>query len=136
MEMDVTERITAGLAREVSEQVCDHNTAAAMGSGTLPVYATPAMTALMERAAAELAEALLPDGWTSVGIALQVQHTSATPCGLEVCARAEVAAVEGRKLTYRVTARDTAGEIGSGTHERFAVPRDKFLQKAKAKRTQ
>ena len=131
--MEITEKIQPGMAREVSEAVCDKNTAAAMGSGTLPVYATPAMVALMERAAAELAEQQLPEGWTSVGIGMQLAHTAATPCGMQVKARAEVTAVDGRKISYRLTACDAAGEIGHGTHERFAVTSEKFLAKAAAK---
>ena len=131
--MEVTEKIEIGMVREVGDVVCDKNTAAAMGSGTLPVYATPAMVALMERAAAELVEELLPEGWTSVGIAMQLAHTAATPCGMHVRARAEVTAVDGRRITYRISAGDDSGEIGHGTHERFAVAGEKFLSRAKAK---
>ena len=131
MELD---KITVGLNRTVSESVTEANTAKAMGSGTLPVYATPAMTCLMERAAAELLEPLLPEGWTTVGISLQVQHKAPTPMGAEVRAEAEVTAVEGRKVTFAVRAFDGHEEIGSGQHERFAVPSEKFLSKAMAKR--
>jgi fluoroacetyl-CoA thioesterase len=132
--MEITEKIKAGMMREVQETVCEANTAVTLGSGTLPVYATPAMTALMERVAAELVEHLLPEGWTSVGISMHIVHTAATPCGMQVRAKAELTAIEGRKLIYRVTAADEAGEIGSGTHERFAVAAEKFLQKAQAKK--
>ena len=131
--MDVTEKIKAGMTREERSMVTEANTALAMGSGTLPVYATPAMTALMEQAAANLAEALLPEGWTSVGISLAIAHKAATPCGMATRAVAEVTAVDGRRIVYRVTAYDGAGEIGSGTHERFEVEKAKFLAKANEK---
>ena len=128
------DKITVGLKHIVSESVMEGNTARAMGSGTLPVYATPAMTCLMERAAAELLEPLLPEDWTTVGISLQVQHKAPTPVGAVVRAEAEVMAVDGRKVTVSVRAFDDREEIGSGQHERFAVQSEKFLAKAMAKR--
>ena len=131
--MEMTEKIKVGMTREEVSRVTESNTALAMGSGSLPVYATPAMTALMEQAAANLAEALLPEGWTSVGTALAIAHKAATPCGMATRAVAEVTAVDGRRIVYRVTAYDAAGEIGSGTHERFAVEKAKFLAKANEK---
>ena len=132
-DMDL-DKITVGLKHIVSESVTEGNTARAMGSGTLPVYATPAMTCLMERAAAELLEPLLPEDWTTVGISLQVQHKAPTPVGAVVRAEAEVIAVDGRKVTFSVRAFDDREEIGSGQHERFAVQSEKFLGKAMAKR--
>ncbi|MBQ1646896.1 MAG: dihydrolipoamide acyltransferase, partial [Bacteroidales bacterium] len=111
-----TEKIKVGMKKDASEEVVEGNTALAMGSGSLPVYATPAMTCLMEKAAAELAEECLPEEWTSVGIALDVQHKAATPVGMKVCAEAEVTAVEGRKIVFAVRAFDGKEEIGSGTH--------------------
>ena len=132
-DMDL-DKITVGLKHIVSESVTEGNTARAMGSGTLPVYATPAMTCLMERAAAELLEPLLPEDWTTVGISLQVQHKAPTPVGAVVRAEAEVIAVDGRKVTFSVRAFDDREEIGSGQHERFAVQSEKFLAKAMAKR--
>ena len=132
-EMDF-DKITVGLQHIVSESVTAGNTARALGSGTLPVYATPAMTCLMERAAAELLEPLLPEDWTTVGISLQVQHKAPTPVGAVVRAEAEVIAVDGRKVTFSVRAFDDREEIGSGQHERFAVQSEKSLAKAMAKR--
>jgi len=130
-----TEELKAGMEHSVTETVTEESTAAAMGSGSLPVYATPAMTCLMERAATELAQEHLPEGWTSVGISLNVQHKAATPVGMEVRAEAKITAVEGRKITYEVRAFDGKDEIGAGTHERFAVLCDKFMAKAEAKKT-
>ena len=125
--------VQVGLKNTVSEEVTEARTARAMGSGSLPVYATPAMTCLMEKAATEAVEALVPEGWTTVGISLHVAHTAATPVGLTVRAEAEVTAVEGRKIIFTVRAYDDQGEIGVGSHERFAVAKEKFLAKAAAK---
>ena len=125
--------VQVGLKNMVSEEVTEEKTARAMGSGSLPVYATPAMTCLMEKAATEAVEALLPEGWTTVGISLHVAHTAATPVGLTVRAEAEVTAVEGRKIIFTVRAYDDQGVIGVGSHERFAVAKEKFLAKAAAK---
>ena len=130
--MELT-RVQVGLKNTVSEVVTEEKTAKAMGSGSLPVYATPAMTCLMEKAATEAVEALVPEGWDTVGISLHVAHTAATPVGLTVRAEAEVTAVEGRKIIFTVRAYDDQGEIGVGSHERFAVAREKFLAKAAAK---
>ena len=125
--------ITVGLKGTAAEDVVQNNTAQAMGSGSLPVYATPAMTCLMEKAAADLLEKLVPAGWTTVGISLDVQHKAPTPLGLSVRAEAEITAVEGRKVTFAVRAFDEQEEIGSGTHARFAVKKENFLGKAAAK---
>ena len=93
------------------------------------------MAALMEQAAAELTEALLPPGWTSVGTHMDISHIAATPCGLKVRADACIRSVEGRKIVYEVTAFDASGKIGYGSHERFVVERERFLQKAEQKRS-
>lgn len=132
--MNVTERITVGLKREERGVSDEAHSARALGSGLLPVLATPAMTALMEQAAAGALEEFLPEGWTSVGISLDVEHTSATPLGMGFRAEAEVTAVEGRKILFDVRAYDDAGEIGHGTHARFAVESEPFLAKAAEKR--
>ena len=130
--MELTQ-VKAGLRNTVSEEVTADKTAAAMGSGSLPVYATPAMTCLMEKAATEAVERFMPEGWTTVGISLHAAHTAATPVGLTVRAEAEVTAIEGRKLVFTVRAYDDKEEIGVGTHERFAVAKEKFLLKAAGK---
>ncbi len=130
--MELTD-VKVGLKNAVSEEVTTEKTAQAMGSGSLPVYATPAMTCLMEKAATEALEPLMPEGWTTVGISLHVAHKAATPVGLKVRAEAEVTAVEGRKIVFTVRAFDDKEEIGVGSHERFAVLKEKFLAKAQAK---
>ncbi|MCR5176874.1 MAG: thioesterase family protein [Anaerovibrio sp.] len=104
-----------------------------MGSGSMEVYATPAMTCLMEKAATEALEPLLTEGWTTVGISLNIQHKAATPVGMTVRAEAVVTEVDGRKITFEVHAFDDKDEIGCGVHERFAVLREKFMGKASGK---
>ena len=122
--------ITVGMKGEVGTLVEREDTAREVGSGDLLVYATPCMVALMEGAACEAIEEALSENLTTVGTALNIEHISATPVGLEVRAEAEVTAVEGKTVTFRVTAFDEAGEIGRGTHKRVIVNSQKFLDKA------
>ena len=105
------------------------DTALEVGSGSLRVYATPCMAALMEGAACDCIEELLPEGQTSVGISLQLSHTAATPIGMGVIAEATLTKVEGKKLTFSITAKDEAGTIGTATHERVIVNAERFLEK-------
>ena len=125
--------ITVGMKAEVGTLVEREDTAKEVGSGSLLVYATPCMVALMEGAACEAIEEALGEDKTTVGIELNIQHTSATPVGLEVRAEAEVTAVDGKIITFELRAFDEAGEIGKGTHKRAIVPVQKFLDKAYAK---
>ena len=125
--------ITVGMKGSVSTTVEREDTAAEVGSGSLLVYATPCMVALMEGAACEAIAAELKDTETTVGTELNIQHISATPVGLEVRAEAEVTAVEGNKLCFKVSAYDEAGLIGEGTHERFIVSSQRFLDKTYSK---
>ena len=125
--------ITVGMKGEVSTLVEREDTAKEVGSGSLLVYATPCMVALMEGAACEALGDVLGEDKTSVGIELNIQHLSATPVGLEVRAEAEVTAVEGKIITFQLTAYDEAGEIGKGTHTRAIVPVQKFLDKTYSK---
>ena len=105
------------------------DTALEVGSGDLRVYATPCLAALMEGAACACLEGLLPEDQTSVGISLDLRHTAATPVGMAVRAKAVLTAVEGKKLTFEITASDETGEIGTATHERVIVKIERFLQK-------
>ena len=125
--------ITVGMKGEVSTLVEREDTAAEVGSGSLLVYATPCMVALMEGAACEaIAEAISEDK-TTVGTELNISHISATPVGLEVRAEAEVTAVDGKIITFTVTAYDEAGKIGEGTHKRCIVSSQRFLDKTYSK---
>ena len=119
-----------GLSARSSAVVGADNTAAAMGSGDLPVFATPAMVALMEHAAATAVAAQLPEGATTVGAGIDIAHTKPSVLGAAITATAVLAAVEGRKLTFRVEASDSEGPIGQGTHVRYVVDRERFLAKA------
>ena len=125
--------ITVGMKGEVSSCVEREDTAKEVGSGSLLVYATPCMVALMEGAACEAIAAAVPEEKTTVGIELNISHLSATPVGLEVRAEAEVTAVEKNIITFTVTAYDEAGKIGEGTHKRAVVTAQKFLDKTYAK---
>jgi len=116
-----------GLAETLVEK---EDTAQAVGSGDLMVYATPCMVALMEGAACESVAPHLSDGESSVGVSMEVKHLSATPVGMEVRAESKVTAVDGRKITFEIIAYDEAGEIGRATHERVIVKADRFLEKA------
>lgn len=122
--------ITVGMKGEVSSFVEREDTATEVGSGSLLVYATPCMVALMEGAACEAIQGVMSDDKTTVGTELNIQHISATPVGMDVRAEATVTAVEGKVITFEVHAYDEAGEIGRGTHKRVIVPIQKFLDKA------
>ncbi len=126
--------IKVGLVNEAKTIVTEKNIASTMGSGCLRVFATPAMCCLMEKAASELMDSLVEEGSTTVGTALNIAHTAATPVGMEVVAKAEITAVEGRKISFKITAFDEAGEIGYGTHERFIVFKEKFQAKTDGKK--
>ena len=121
--------ITAGMKGEARAFVEREDTALEVGSGSLLVYATPCMVALMEGAACEALANALSEEKTSVGTYLQIDHVSATPVGLEVWAEAEVTAVEGKVITFEVKAFDEAGEIGHGTHKRVIINSQRFLEK-------
>lgn len=125
--------ITVGMKGEAFTEVEREDTAAEVGSGSLLVYATPCMVALMEGAACEAIEQALPEGQTTVGMELNIQHLSATPVGHEVRAEATVTAVDGKIITFELAAFDEAGQIGKGTHKRCVVNSQKFLEKAYAK---
>lgn len=126
--------ITVGLKGAAETVVTPSNTADAVGSGLVPVFATPYMVALMENAAVNAVQAHLEEGLGTVGTRLEVTHDAATPIGMRVWAEAEVTAVEGKKITLSVRAFDESGPIGGGTHERFIITVDRFLAKAQAKR--
>lgn len=121
--------IEVGMKGEAFTDVERSDTAQEVGSGELLVYATPCMAALMEGAACEAVAPGLSEGQTTVGTLLNIEHTSATPVGLEVRAEAVVTAVEGKVITLSLTAWDEAGEIGKGTHQRVIVTSQKFLEK-------
>lgn len=125
--------VTVGMKGRAEAVVSDQNTAIAAGSGTLPVFATPWMCALMEKAAWTAIAPALEEGDSTVGTKLNVSHLSATPIGLKVWAESEVTLVDGKRIELKVSAYDEKGLIGEGTHERFLVTNERFLGKAARK---
>lgn len=125
--------ITVGMHGEASTLVEREDTALEVGSGSLLVYATPCMVALMEGAACEAIMPALDEGKTSVGIELTVKHIAATPVGMEVRAEANVTAVKKNIVTLEVAAYDERGKIGQGVHKRAVVTAQKFLDTTYAK---
>lgn len=113
--------------------VDDACTARAMGSGTLDVFATPAMAALMEKTAWTSIAPFLEEGQGSVGTRLDITHDAPTPCGLTVTCESELIEIDGRRLVFRITASDETGLIGGGRHERFIINENSFMQKASKK---
>jgi len=133
--MDFSTLLKPGIEAQKNETVTDKNTAAALGSGGINVYSTPAMIALMERTAFSATEALLPPGWSTVGTELNIKHIAATPLGMSVYAKAELLSIDGRALSFKVEAFDEAGKIGEGIHNRFIIEVEKFLAKVAGKKT-
>ena len=121
--------LTIGKTATVSTTVADNNTAKAVGSGNLNVFATPMMIALMEQAACECLANSLEFGQSSVGTQVNVVHTAASQIGAKITATAVIKNIDGRKITFVITARDEAKEIGSGTHERFLIDVDRFMSR-------
>ncbi|MGN0415516.1 MAG: thioesterase family protein [Agathobacter sp.] len=125
--------LETGIKGKQELTVTTENTAKAMGSGTLEVFATPAMIALMEKTAYESVAGELEDGSGTVGTALNVKHVSASPVGMKITCETELVKIDGRALTFSVKAYDEKGLIGEGEHERFIVYNEKFQAKADAK---
>ncbi len=123
--------LAAGLSAQSTTVVSAENTAQRLGSGDLEVFATPAMIALMENAAMNAVAEALPEGSTTVGTEMNATHIKASGLGAQITATAVVTAVEGRKITLNVGARDAEGLIGEGVHTRFIVDRAKFMSKVK-----
>lgn len=125
--------LNIGVTGQAKEKVTSENTAKKYGSGSIDVYATPAMIGLMEKAALSAVDPLLPEGFSTVGIMLDVKHMAATPIGMEATAKAELIDVEGKKLKFRVEAYDGKDKIGEGEHERFIVELNKFMARVESK---
>ncbi|HIX68276.1 MAG TPA: thioesterase [Candidatus Anaerostipes excrementavium] len=117
----------------LSEKVVPENTAKAWGSGSLPVYATPAMVTLVEKAAVKLLEGKLDEGMTSVGTNLNIAHVSATPVGGTIECHCTLTEIDRKRLEIHVEVKDAKGRVGIGTHERFIVAAEPFMEKAEHK---
>ncbi len=127
--------VEIGKKATVNITVTEKETARAVGSGSAEVFATPMMVALMERAACEVLSDVLEDSETSVGTHISVSHNAATVIGSNVTATATITSIEGRKIEFSVSANDSAGEIGCGTHTRVVLDEEKFMAKAKERNT-
>lgn len=125
--------LETGIKGTKTVTVNEDNTAKTMGSGTLDVFATPALIALMEETCWRSVADKLDEGCGTVGTRLEVSHTAPTPVGMEVTCESTLTEVDGRRLVFEVTARDAKGVVGEGRHERFVIQNDKFQAKANAK---
>ncbi len=128
-----TTELSPGLKGATEIVVGTRDTAPHIGSGKIKVLATPVLVSLMEEAALHAVEGFLPAGHQTVGTRLDISHIAATPVGMRVIARAELIKVDGRKLTFRVSAEDEKESIGEGTHERIIVNVARFDQRTQDK---
>ena len=118
----------------ITEIVEESKLACNVGSGSVQVFATPMMIALIEKCAAACVQDELPEGDCTVGTLVNVSHVAATPVGMKVTATATITAIEGRMISFDVKAEDECGLIGEGTHQRVIVHTDKFNAKTAAKK--
>lgn len=121
--------IENGICGKQQITVTKENTAISYGSGDVEVFATPAMIALMEKTANESIKPLLPEGMVSVGIEINAKHIKASKVGNTITCESFLSKVEGKKLSFDITAYDEKGKIGEATHSRVVVETDKFLSK-------
>lgn len=129
----MNEKLRPGLCGTATAKATAYNTAQALGSGSVAVYATPALVALIEQAAVNALTDVLHAGSTSVGVRIDVRHTAATPVGMAVIATATLVEVDGRRLRFGVSARDDVESIAAGEHERAIVDEQRFLARVAAK---
>jgi predicted thioesterase len=130
---NVTELLQVGLAGHADVIVREEHTAPHVGSGHVHVLATPVMVNLMEAAALQAVDGLLPAGYQTVGTRLDIGHFAATPVGMRVSARAEITRIDGRAITFRLTAEDEREPIGEGTHERIVINVARFDERVRQK---
>ncbi|MEF9940453.1 MAG: thioesterase family protein [Clostridium sp.] len=122
--------LEVGIRGRQEVMVTEDNSANTLGSGLLEVFATPAMTALMEKTAWMSVAPYMNDGEGTVGTVLNIKHTAATPLGMMVRCESELIEVDGRRLVFHVEAFDEKEKIGEGEHERFVINNEKFILKA------
>ncbi len=128
--------LNTGLTGEAGMEVRVGNTAVEVGSGSVPVFATPMLVAIMENAAINAIKDHLPPGMSSVGTRVDCRHTAATPIGMKVTARAELVEVDRKRLLFKVEAFDEQEKVGEGQHERFLIDLEKFLGRSEEKKKQ
>ena len=132
--MAPTDSLTPGLKGSVTVDVTEEKSALHVGSGSVDVFATPMLVAVMEAAACAAVDPHLGDDHTSLGLKIDVLHTAATPIGMMVTADAELTDVSGRKLQFKITARDNQEVVGTSTHTRVVVDRARFAATLSAKK--
>jgi predicted thioesterase len=122
-----------GLLREATQEVTPARCASHIGSGSLRVYATPAMALFIEQVCAEMVSERLPEGHTSVGTALNLRHLAPTPVGDTVRLRAEITQIEANQLVFNVRVWDSQEKIGEATHQRTIIDTERFLKRVRKK---
>jgi len=122
-----------GIKNKKELTVTDELTAAKMGSGLAPVYATPCMIALIEGTAAESVEPFLEEGQGTVGTKVEVSHLAATPIGMKVWCETELVGIDRKKLVFEASVYDESGLVGKGRHERFIIDNERFMTNVQAK---
>lgn len=132
--MELNEILQPGMYKEENFQVSDEQTAIQVGSGASRVLATPWMIAYMERASHRMLAAKLPQGYSSVGVAVNVRHLAPTPVGDTVRVRTEITSIDGWRVNFHVEAWDSTEQVGVGEHQRFVIDEQRFLKRAAAKR--
>lgn len=128
----MSDELQVGMTGESQVTVTSDLTAKKMGSGSLLVYSTPAMIALMEAAAVNAIDPYLETGQTTVGIQIEVRHISASPIGENVRAEAEIIGVEGKRIIFAVRAWDEQEMIGEGSHTRYLIDEEKFMERVQS----
>lgn len=125
--------LETGIKKTIEITVAEDMTAQSAGSGTLKVFGTPYMIALIEKTAWTSVAPHLEEGQGTVGISLNIEHVAPTPVGMKVKCETTLTAIDGRKLSFEAEVYDEKGLIGKGQHERFIVFNEKFQSKADAK---
>lgn len=125
--------MTIGMKEVCTEKVTERQTAAMIGSGTLPIYASPAMARLVENTCQLCVAKKLADGMTTVGISLNMRHVSSTPLGMIVRCESELVEIDSRRLVFSFKVYDEVGLIGEGRHERYVVNGAAFTEKTNSK---
>ncbi|MEG0912930.1 MAG: thioesterase family protein [Oscillospiraceae bacterium] len=121
--------LSLGMKNEVARAVDGTNTAKAMGSGALDVFATPAMVALMEYTAYKSVEPFLEENQGTVGAMIEARHLSATPVGMAVVCKSELIEIDRKRLRFEIEVSDSAGVVGTAVHDRFIIDNDRFMEK-------
>jgi fluoroacetyl-CoA thioesterase len=131
--MELTGILQAGMTREEVFTVESQHSAAHVGSGSARVLATPWLIAFMERTARDLLAAVLPAGYSSVGVHVDIRHVAPSPVGSRVRSRVEVTAIQGVKVDFIARLWDEQELVGEGTHQRVVIEEERFLRRIESK---